>query len=343
MPLAHPVTACRPDDQEAAPCERRPAAQVAAGVRLAAARGQPAARGCRDPGRAPPAEAATALRLLRLVLAFTRGAAGAPVLRPDALEGWEAEFRSTPRHPLWPPAVTIRAEPGAGERADLPRIANACMAACEWLLARGAWQSALLYAQAAALAWPHNPRLAWAAGRMLRNYGQMREAETWLRRAARIAVWNGDVETQDLALNSLGNLFAQQGCYRQAELYLQRALRIAGKSSPCRSRANNQLARRLRPIARGYERWNRRVMNVTTAPDRAGSIRFQSPSDYLHDLPGVAAVGVQPRPSARGVVQTGLRWGTSVISCSRRAARLRAHRESSDWTAWEPPLWKEKE
>ncbi|HET7462273.1 MAG TPA: tetratricopeptide repeat protein [Longimicrobium sp.] len=177
----------------------------------------------------PAGEAAVALRLLRLVLAFASGAAGAAVLRRETLEEWEAEFQATPRHPLWGPAVTVLAELAAGERADVRRIANGCMAACEWMLERGAWQSALLYAQAAALAWPHNPRLAWAAGRMLRNYGVMREAEHWLRRAARIAVWNGDVETQDLALNSLGNLFAQQGCYQEALRILNRALKLAAR------------------------------------------------------------------------------------------------------------------
>ncbi|HET7231136.1 MAG TPA: hypothetical protein VFJ16_14080 [Longimicrobium sp.] len=179
----------------------------------------------------PPADAVTVLRLLRLVLAFARGPAGIAVLRRDALESWEAEFHADPGHSLWGPAVTILAELGAGERANLQRMANGCMVVGEWLLERGAWQSSLLYFEAAALAWPHNPRLAWTTGRMLRNYGKMREAELWLRRAARIAVWNGDEETQDLALNSLGNLFAQQGCYRQALNILNRALKLATRLS----------------------------------------------------------------------------------------------------------------
>ena len=179
----------------------------------------------------PPATAAPVLRLLRLLLAFARGPAGAAVLQADALERWEAELHQHTADPLWAPAVTILAELGAGEGADVRQISHACMAACEWLLEQGAWRSALLFAEAAALAWPSNPRPAWTAGRMLRNYGRMREAELWLRRAARIAVWNGDFETQDLALNSLGNLFAQQGCYKQALLILNRALKLAARLS----------------------------------------------------------------------------------------------------------------
>lgn len=185
----------------------------------------------------PPAEAATALRLLRLVLAFARRPHRA-VLPRDELEPWAAELHRAPSAPLWAPAVTIVAEL-AGDRANLQRIANGCMAVCEWMLERGAWQSALLFAQAAALAWPHNPRLAWAAGRMLRNYGHMREAEHWLRRAGRIAVWNGDVEVQDLALNSLGNLYAQQGCYQEALRILNRALKLAHRVGRARRGAVN--------------------------------------------------------------------------------------------------------
>jgi tetratricopeptide (TPR) repeat protein len=62
---------------------------------------------------------------------------------------------------------------------------------------------------------------------MFRDFGHPRPAELWLNRAIRVARWNGDVETHDLALNSLGNLFCQQGCYREAERHLTRALHVA--------------------------------------------------------------------------------------------------------------------
>lgn len=187
----------------------------------------PGAEGAAILAELPLTDAATVLRLLRLVLAFGRGPAGAPVLRRGALERWEAAFHAHPDHPLWGPAITILAQLGAGEGADAAMVAQSCVAVADWLLEQGAWQSALLFAQAAALAFPQNARMAWMAGRMLRNHGRMREAELWLRRAYRVAAWTRDVETQDLALNSLGNLFAQQGCYKKALAILNRALKLA--------------------------------------------------------------------------------------------------------------------
>lgn len=62
---------------------------------------------------------------------------------------------------------------------------------------------------------------------MLRNHGRLREGELWLKRAARVAVWCQDWETQDLALNSLGNLYMQQGGFAEALHYLTRALNLA--------------------------------------------------------------------------------------------------------------------
>ncbi|HEU4560034.1 MAG TPA: tetratricopeptide repeat protein [Longimicrobium sp.] len=171
---------------------------------------------------------------MRAVSGKIRAPVASRAPRPHALERWERELNQRTGDPFWAPAVTILAELGAGESADVRQVAHASMAACEWLLGAAAWQSALLFAEAAALAWPSNPRLAWVTGRMLRKYGRMREAELWLRRSARIAVWNGDAETQDLALNSLGNLFAQQGCFGAAKLYLHRALRIAERVSKAR-------------------------------------------------------------------------------------------------------------
>lgn len=46
-------------------------------------------------------------------------------------------------------------------------------------------------------------------------------------RPQRVAVWSDDFETQDLALNSLGNLFSQQGSFVDALNYLTRALSVA--------------------------------------------------------------------------------------------------------------------
>ena len=108
-------------------------------------------------------------------------------------------------------------------------ISKCCLAIVDWASGVGARETALLFAEAGALAWPENARMAWVSGRMFRTHGRHRLAEYWLRRASRVAVWRDDLETQDLALNSLGNLCSQQGSFVDALSFLSRALRVARK------------------------------------------------------------------------------------------------------------------
>lgn len=177
--------------------------------------------------------ALTVLRALRLVLAWSRGPdLAAPVLRPDPLDEWEAALHSARiRKPLRMPLIALAAELRRPERTDPGALAQACFAISEWALGAEAEGTALLFAEAAALVSPTNARRAWIVGRMLRNAGRLREGELWLRRAARVAVWCTDWETQDLALNSLGNLYFQQGNLKEALRYLARALKLAKRLS----------------------------------------------------------------------------------------------------------------
>jgi tetratricopeptide (TPR) repeat protein len=176
-----------------------------------------------------PEHALMVLRALRLVLAWCRGPElAAPILRPAPLDEWEAGLhQATLPEGLWAPLVTIAAELRRPGRADAKPLAQACFALSEWALGEEARGTALLFAEAAALAWPANARHAWIVGRMLRNAGRLREGELWLRRAARVAVWSMDWETQDLALHSLGNLHLQQGSFSEARRYLGKALSLA--------------------------------------------------------------------------------------------------------------------
>jgi tetratricopeptide (TPR) repeat protein len=181
----------------------------------------------------PPDAAPFVLKALRLVYAWSRGPELAgPLLRRDELALWEREVAAAGLEDgLWEPLVTIAAGLKRPERAGPDEIAKACFVVSEWALGKNAESTALLFAEAAALAWPEHARYAWIVGRMLRNHGHPREAEIWLRRAARVAVWCDDWETQDLALNSLGNLFAQQGSFSEALHYLTRALKLAQRQS----------------------------------------------------------------------------------------------------------------
>ncbi|HEX8359321.1 MAG TPA: tetratricopeptide repeat protein [Longimicrobium sp.] len=179
----------------------------------------------------PPERALLVLRTLRLVHAWARGPdVSAALMRREALDAWEAEVIADPfdgADGLWAPLAVLAGELRRRELADTAVIAKACLAASDWALGARAERTALLFAEAAALAWPGNARYAWLVGRLARNQSRFREAELWLRRAARVAAWAGDWETQDLALNTLGNLHAHQGAHDRALRYLTRALTLA--------------------------------------------------------------------------------------------------------------------
>lgn len=171
------------------------------------------------------------LKALRLVLAWSAEPdTHAPLLRRAQMNRWEATVLALPqRDGLWEPLVILAGQlkRPAGARADT--ICQSCLALADWATGAGAIETALLFAEAAALAWPENARFAWVTGRLFRTHGRYRHSEYWLRRAARVAVWSDDYETQDLALNSLGNLFSQQGSFVDALNYLTRALAVARK------------------------------------------------------------------------------------------------------------------
>lgn len=107
------------------------------------------------------------------------------------------------------------------------QMAWACLCVADWALGRGIVETSLAFARAAALARPESAGLAWTAGKMLRNRGRLREAEWWLRRAIRVAVWTRDWSVMALALNSHGNLAYARGDFAAARSDYRKALRIA--------------------------------------------------------------------------------------------------------------------
>jgi tetratricopeptide (TPR) repeat protein len=181
----------------------------------------------------PEAYALPAVRTYRLVLDWARGQDQASILHEAAaLDNWEEEILEYSREimEIWAPLVVIAGEVRASADADPEQIARACIALTEWGLGNGATGTALLFAEAAALAAPSNARHAYVAGRLLRHHGALAEAETWLRRAARVAIWNRDREVHALCLNSIGNLHQQAGRYPEARAALAAALRVARRA-----------------------------------------------------------------------------------------------------------------
>jgi tetratricopeptide (TPR) repeat protein len=170
------------------------------------------------------------LKALRLVLAWSRGpGVSASLFRPDALDAWERSVAALAREQegLWAAVMVVAGQMRRPARVDRRLLARACLVVVEWALEHDARGTAALFAEAAAVTWPNNPRLAFIAARQFRGQGRPREAERWLDRTVRVAVWNQDVELQAMGLNSLGNQRLQQGDLPGARSLLQAALRLA--------------------------------------------------------------------------------------------------------------------
>jgi tetratricopeptide (TPR) repeat protein len=178
----------------------------------------------------PPSLALPVLRTYRLVLARAKGPEAAAALDHSAVGEWEEaalERGGGEDEALWARLALIAREFRQG---DTERLALLCEVVIHEALATGARETALIFAEAAALLCPANAQYAYVAGRMHRERGQFREAKLWLRRSSLVAVWHRDWEAQATALNSLGNLERMTGRYARAEELLLAALRLAKRS-----------------------------------------------------------------------------------------------------------------
>src|SRR2546423_1481926 len=139
----------------------------------------------------------TLFKLLRAVLAWSRDPArAAETLDAGALGRLEGELLACGPGPLASPLALLAGYLGHGRDAEPRQVAWACVCVADWAIERQARKTALLFTQAAALAWPRHARYAWLAARLLRAYGHPRESEAWYRRAYRVAAWTDDSEVQ---------------------------------------------------------------------------------------------------------------------------------------------------
>ncbi|HEX2206475.1 MAG TPA: hypothetical protein VHG93_02275 [Longimicrobium sp.] len=179
---------------------------------------------------APESFALHVLRAVQLVFAWAAGpdASGA-VFDAEDLDAWEVSVLRTRDvdEALWAPVSVIAGELARPSEVDPERLAHACLAVSDWALGCDAHGTAVLFAEAAAVVWPNNARLAWIVGKLHREQHQFGRAETWLRRASRVAVWTGDWELQAQAINSLANLKVHLGDFAGGRELLLSAERLA--------------------------------------------------------------------------------------------------------------------
>lgn len=168
--------------------------------------------------------------VLRSVLAWAgeEHAMRSDVFETSTMLDWERQLLQA----SWEPELRCGLAVLVGELSSpshaLPEtVAHTCICVTEWALERGRVVTALAFAEAAALSWPEQSRFSWVTGSLLRRHGRFREAEQWLRRAAKAAVAAGDAESQIRALNALGNVLRDLGRIPQSRRTLSDALRYA--------------------------------------------------------------------------------------------------------------------
>jgi tetratricopeptide (TPR) repeat protein len=106
-------------------------------------------------------------------------------------------------------------------------VAAACAAISRWAEARGAIDTALAFAEAAAGTSPDDARLARGAARLARRRAEHGRAETWFLRAAGLGRRSGDWESYAMAWVGMGRVQLQKGSLPRARRHFLRALRAA--------------------------------------------------------------------------------------------------------------------
>jgi len=175
-----------------------------------------------------PEHAVLLFRVLRITHAWAADAGASGWYDADVLRSLEEEVLTSGADEQLRSAVAVLlgelVDPAA---TDAGRLSLCSLQICEWAKEQGAERTSLAFSRAAALVWPTNGALAYLAGRRYRAAGQTKEADLWLRRAARVALWYSDWETYARVLTSLGTTAYRQGDYPRSRAFLDRALRVA--------------------------------------------------------------------------------------------------------------------
>jgi tetratricopeptide (TPR) repeat protein len=109
-------------------------------------------------------------------------------------------------------------------------VTLACQGVSVWARERGKLGTALLFAQAAALASPEQGRAGYDVGSLALLMDRPARAETWLRRTVGVARRGKDWESYALAYVDLGALYAKRGDAEAARRHYARAARTARRS-----------------------------------------------------------------------------------------------------------------
>lgn len=116
--------------------------------------------------------------------------------------------------------------------ADPAELGAACEQVVEWALEREHPQTAIEFAEAAAILYPRNPKLANVAGRVTREANEFDRSEVWFGRGIGIAREQDNTVEQFWGHVGYGKLCKEQGRVRDAGRHLNRASQLAWKGGP---------------------------------------------------------------------------------------------------------------
>lgn len=120
---------------------------------------------------------------------------------------------------------------GAPESNREEQVALACQHVAHWADLNGHLETAIAFAQGAAVVMPADASLSFAVGRLARRRAEYARAETWFRRAVALARQSGDWSTYSMSFIGLGTLYQQRGKLSASRRFLLRALRTARRHS----------------------------------------------------------------------------------------------------------------
>lgn len=111
-------------------------------------------------------------------------------------------------------------------------LGAACEQVVEWALEREFAQTAIEFAEAAAILHPRNPKFANIAGRVTREANEFDRGEVWFKRGIGIAREQDNTVEQFWGHVGYGKLCKEQGRVRDARGHLNRAAQLAWKGGP---------------------------------------------------------------------------------------------------------------
>jgi tetratricopeptide (TPR) repeat protein len=151
----------------------------------------------------------------------------AELLAGEALNGLVMKIEQSPGidEAIMFPLIAIVCELGSAQP-NLAHMELACMAATDWAIQNGARRTALAFAEAAAYV-ARNPRYVFLAGKLHRQVGRVKDAESWLRRASQLATRVKDWETRTRSDEALGVAYLNGGRYSEAKTRFKLALNVA--------------------------------------------------------------------------------------------------------------------